>query len=64
MLVILIPLAAPPAGSTHSYIYTANVAPISNTCAYLYTTSITPKAFINKYKKLFTPFFLELPKPS
>ena len=46
MLVILIPLAAPLAGSTHS---------ISNTRAYLYTANIASEASaINKYRRLST----------
>ena len=57
------PLAAPPAGSTRSRTYTANVAPVSNTRARLYTASIAPKASINKYRKLSTPPSLGLPKP-
>jgi len=56
MLITLTPLAAPPAGSTHS---------ISNTHAYLHTANITFKAFaVNKYKKLFTPPPLKPLKPS
>ena len=55
MLVILIPLAAPPASSTCSCIYTANIAPVSNTCTYLCTASVTSKASANKYRKLSTP---------
>jgi len=47
ILAILIPSAAPLAGSTHS---------ISNTRARLYTANIAPEAStINKYRKLSTP---------
>ena len=63
MLVISTPSAAPPASSTRSCIYTANTAPVSNTRDYSCTTSITPKASINKYRKLST-FSLRLFKLS
>jgi hypothetical protein len=63
MLVTSTPSAALSAGSTRSYICTANVAPVSNTRAHLCTASVAPKASINKYRKLSAPPPLGPPKP-